>query len=404
MSIRNLDAVFHPKSVALIGASNRPGSVGFVVARNLLAGGFEGPIMPVNPAHPSVAGMLAYPDVASLPMTPDLAVICTPPQTVPGLIADLGKRGTKGAVVITAGFNELGTDEGTALEQAMLDAAKPHIDAHRGAELPGRPVHGGRPQRLLRAGGGEEGRRRLRRAVRRDADDDPGLGERARHRLFASGLAGRHDRCRFRRHARLSRHRSEHPFHPALYRDHHPCAQIHVGGARGGAAETRDRHQGRPPRRCGQGGELAHRRHGRRRCGLRRRLPARRHSAGEGSGRSVRRGRDAGDAGEAGRRPAHHRHQWRRARRAGDRRAARPRRRHGAAVRQPPWQSSTRCLPATWSHGNPVDIIGDATPKRYADACAALLETPATDSILVLNCPVAVASSIDAAKAVARRG
>ena len=118
MSIRNLDAVFHPKSVALIGASNRPGSVGFVVARNLLSGGFDGPIMPVNPSHPSVAGMLAYPDVASLPMTPDLAVICTPPKTVPGIVAELGKRGTKGAVVITAGFNELGTAEGKALEQA----------------------------------------------------------------------------------------------------------------------------------------------------------------------------------------------------------------------------------------------------------------------------------------------
>ncbi|MDE2075329.1 MAG: CoA-binding protein, partial [Alphaproteobacteria bacterium] len=82
MSIRNLDAVFHPKSVALIGASPRPDSVGFVVAKNLLAGGFEGPIMPVSPHHEAISGMLAYPDVASLPMTPDLAVICTPPQSV----------------------------------------------------------------------------------------------------------------------------------------------------------------------------------------------------------------------------------------------------------------------------------------------------------------------------------
>lgn len=127
MSIRNLDAIFRPKSIALIGASTSPKSVGFVTARNLLDGGFGGPIMPVNPKYSSVAGMLAYPDVASLPIVPDLAVICTPPATVPGLIAALGARGTKGAVVITAGFKELGSAEGRALEQAVLDAARPHL-------------------------------------------------------------------------------------------------------------------------------------------------------------------------------------------------------------------------------------------------------------------------------------
>src|SRR6185295_9408550 len=104
MSIRNLDAIFHPRSVALIGASNRAGSVGRVTADNLLAGGLGGPIMPVNPKHTSVAGVLCYPDIASMPLVPDLAVICTPPQTVPSLVAQLAERGTKGAVVITAGF------------------------------------------------------------------------------------------------------------------------------------------------------------------------------------------------------------------------------------------------------------------------------------------------------------
>ncbi len=127
MSIRNLDAIFRPRSIALIGASTSPKSVGFVTARNLLDAGFAGPVMPVNPKYTSVAGMLAYPDVASLPIVPDLAVICTPPTTVPGLIAELGARGTKGAVVITAGFKELGSAEGRALEQAVLDAARPHL-------------------------------------------------------------------------------------------------------------------------------------------------------------------------------------------------------------------------------------------------------------------------------------
>ena len=127
MSIRNLDAIFKPKAVALIGASPRPHAVGFVTAENLLAGGFEGPIMPVNPKHRAVGGVLTYPDVKSLPVTPDLAVICTPPATVPGLIAELGARGTRGAVVITAGFRELGSAEGKALEKAMLEAAQPHL-------------------------------------------------------------------------------------------------------------------------------------------------------------------------------------------------------------------------------------------------------------------------------------
>jgi acetyltransferase len=127
MSIRNLDAIFRPKAVALIGASNRPQSVGAVVAANLLAGGFSGPIMPVNPKHKAVGGVLAYPNVQSLPVAPDLAIICTPPQTVPGLVAELGKRGVKGAIVITAGFKELGSAEGRRLEQAVLDAARPHL-------------------------------------------------------------------------------------------------------------------------------------------------------------------------------------------------------------------------------------------------------------------------------------
>lgn len=127
MSIRNLGHVFAPRSVALIGASNTPRSVGAVLARNLLRGGFKGPIMPVNPRADSVEGVLAYRDVAALPATPDLAIIATPPATIPGLIAELGARGTKGAVVISAGFKELGSAEGKALEQAILDAAKPHL-------------------------------------------------------------------------------------------------------------------------------------------------------------------------------------------------------------------------------------------------------------------------------------
>ncbi|MBS0274714.1 MAG: bifunctional acetate--CoA ligase family protein/GNAT family N-acetyltransferase [Proteobacteria bacterium] len=127
MTIRNLDAIFRPGSVALIGASSRPHSVGAVIAGNLRESGFDGPILPVNPKHRSVAGILCYPDITSLPITPDLALICTPAESVPGLIAGLGARGTRAAIVITAGFHEGGNEAGAKLQAAMLAAARPHL-------------------------------------------------------------------------------------------------------------------------------------------------------------------------------------------------------------------------------------------------------------------------------------
>lgn len=127
MSIRNLEALLRPRSVAVIGASTRPGSVGSVVLRNLLAAGFEGPVMPVNPKHEAVGGVLAYQDVAKLPVVPDLAVICTPPAGVPDTIARLGARGTRAAAVLTAGLHLQSEAGGRRLDQAMLDAARPHL-------------------------------------------------------------------------------------------------------------------------------------------------------------------------------------------------------------------------------------------------------------------------------------
>lgn len=126
MSVRNLDKLFAPKSVAAIGASNRPHSVGSVVMRNLLDGGFDGPVMPVNPRQTAVHGVLCYPDVNSLPLTPDMALICTPPRTVPGLIRDLAERGTRAAVVLTAGLHEIQNEDGLSLQDEMLAIAKPH--------------------------------------------------------------------------------------------------------------------------------------------------------------------------------------------------------------------------------------------------------------------------------------
>ena len=104
MTIRNLDSMFKPSSVALIGASDRPDSVGKVVLRNLRSGGFVGPIGLVNPKHRMIDGLPCYKDVDGLPNVPDLAVIGTPASAVPEIIAQLARRGTKAAVVISAGF------------------------------------------------------------------------------------------------------------------------------------------------------------------------------------------------------------------------------------------------------------------------------------------------------------
>ena len=127
MSLRNLEFLFRPQSIAVIGASDRAGSVGATVMRNVLAGGFAGPIYAVNPGHMRVAGRLAYPDVAHLPQTPDLAVIATPPATIPALIDALGKRGTRAAVVITGGLARARDANGTPLLQAMCEAARPYL-------------------------------------------------------------------------------------------------------------------------------------------------------------------------------------------------------------------------------------------------------------------------------------
>ena len=104
MTIRNLEHVLAPRSVAVIGASTERGSVGNVLTENMLAGGFTGEVYLVNPHHASIGGRRCYPDVASLPEAPELAVIATRPDTVPALIGELGKKGTRAVVVVTAGF------------------------------------------------------------------------------------------------------------------------------------------------------------------------------------------------------------------------------------------------------------------------------------------------------------
>ncbi|HJV85089.1 MAG TPA: bifunctional acetate--CoA ligase family protein/GNAT family N-acetyltransferase [Noviherbaspirillum sp.] len=127
MTVRNLKSLFEPRSIAVIGASSRPHSVGATVLHNLVVGGFEGPIMPVNPKYDTLSGMKVYRSVKDLPAVPDVAVICTPPETVPGIISDLGELGTRAAIVLTAGLGAAKDLHGRSMKELMLNAAKPHL-------------------------------------------------------------------------------------------------------------------------------------------------------------------------------------------------------------------------------------------------------------------------------------
>ncbi|EPR42150.1 CoA-binding domain protein [Desulfovibrio sp. X2] len=105
MSLSNLDALFKPSSIAVIGASNEPGSAGFLAMRNLISGGFKGPVMPVTRTATAVSGVLTYGSVEELPVTPDLALICAPAAQAPGLLRRLGDKGTRGAVLLGPGLS-----------------------------------------------------------------------------------------------------------------------------------------------------------------------------------------------------------------------------------------------------------------------------------------------------------
>lgn len=120
MTIRNLDALLAPRSVALIGASPRSGSVGNTIARNLIAGGFKGPIYLINPKYTAIDGHACHATIGALPDAPDVAVIATPPATVPGIVGELAARGTRAAIVITAGLSE-------AQKRATLEAGRDKI-------------------------------------------------------------------------------------------------------------------------------------------------------------------------------------------------------------------------------------------------------------------------------------
>ena len=102
MSQRGLEALLRPESIAVVGASNKPGRAGYLMMRNLLDSGFNGPVLPVTPAYRAVCGVLTWRDVISLPMSPDLAILCTHADRNLALLEQLGERGCKTVIVLSS--------------------------------------------------------------------------------------------------------------------------------------------------------------------------------------------------------------------------------------------------------------------------------------------------------------
>ncbi len=107
MSIREIEALLKPKSIAVIGASPRPKSIGSVVMQNLLKGGFQGVILPVNPHYNSVHGLLTYPSLDKLPIKADLAILCTPVDTIPNYMKEIGEAGIKVALIMSKNLDKV---------------------------------------------------------------------------------------------------------------------------------------------------------------------------------------------------------------------------------------------------------------------------------------------------------
>lgn len=399
MSIRNFDALFEPAAIALIGASNAPKSVGRVLADNLLGAGFAGPVMTVNPHETAIRSTLNYRSIGELPATPDLAIVATPAATVPAIIGDLGRRGCRAAVVISAGFGAQG--DGGDLRQAMLDAAKPHlmrivgpnclgfISTPRGinasfAHLTPRPGH-----IALVSQSGAIVAAMLDWADQRDvgfshilslgdmSDVDFGdaldylCSDRTTRSILLYVENVTHAR-KFMSAARIAARTKPVLVVKAGRSAAGAKAALSHTGALAGADAVYD---------------AAFQRAGLLRVAELEELFAAAAILATGmrvSGDRMTILTNGGGAGVM----------------AVDALAARDGR--IAELGAGTLHRLDKALPGSWSHANPVDILGDATGERYAAALEVLLEEPDSDAILVINCPTAVTDGQDAASAVAQ--
>ena len=127
MSIQSLGKLLNPRRIAVVGASDQPGKVGYTLLQNMIGRSYEGVVYPVNPAREAVQGIAAWKRLSDLPHAPDLAVICTPAAGVPDLIDECGRMGVPGAMIISAGFREVGP-AGKALEDQIRQVSARYRD------------------------------------------------------------------------------------------------------------------------------------------------------------------------------------------------------------------------------------------------------------------------------------
>lgn len=399
MSIRNLSYLFKPRSIALVGASREQGSFGAVIARNLFHGGFTGPIMPVNPRYRAIEGVLTYPDAESLPEVPDLVVIATPPPTVPDLIDRFADRGARAAVVISSGFGEGGDAAGERLRASMLAAAGRHGMRIIGPNSIGVMVPGGGLNAGLAHVAPTPGQLAFvtqSAAIATSVLDwasarsigfshvvslgdmsDVDFGDMLDYLAREADVRGILLYMEAVKHARkfMSAGRSAARLKPVVVikAGRHPASAGAVASHAGALAGTDAVY------------DAAFRRAG------------------------MLRVSDIGDLFGAvetlnmGRRPS------------GDRLAILTngggigllaadawlaRKGRLAELRLETKQQLKAFLPSGWSHGNPIDILGDATGEKYARALDVVLHDEGADAVLVLKCPSAIGGGEDAARAV----
>jgi acetyltransferase len=396
MTVRNLEFLFSPSSIALIGASPEPGSVGRILTANLTnspqASGFDGKVWLVNPRHTTIDGQECFSSATALPRAPDLAIIATPPAAVPSVIADLAAVGTKAAVVITAGLD-------ADMRGRMFEAARPACLRILGPNcvgllLPRLGVNASFAHRMPPKGDlaflSQSGA--LVTAVI-DWAYGRGIGF---SNVLSMGemadvdfgdtldfLAGDPNTRAILLYIEQVTHAAK--FMSAARRAARVKPVIvlksgrHEAGARAahshtGALSGTDSVYDAAFRRAGlvRVGDLD---------GL--------FKAAEMLSNTPRLDGERlailTNGGGAGVLAADHLEDY-----------------NGnlASISPDTMQRLNAVLPRTWSKGNPVDIIGDAKPARYQAAMAALLEDPASDAVLVINCPTALASSEEAASAI----
>lgn len=395
MTVRNLEHAVRPKSVAIVGASVREGSVGRIVLENVVKGGFEGSVWPVNPKYDEIDGLKCYRNAAALPAAPDLAVIVTPPDTVPGVIGEFGEKGTRAAVVITAGLTRV-----NGLRQAMLDAAKPHLfriigPNTLGLMIPPLKLNAGFAHMAAQPGGiallsqsGAIATSLVDWAAENNlgfshivslgdmADVDVGdyldmLAGDARTKTILLYLESVPNPRKFMSAARAAaRVKPVIAIKSGRHEQAAKAAATHTG-ALSGADKVVEAALARAGILRVHGlGELFDAAETTARF-----APLARSRVGvvtNGGGAGVLAVDQLMDCeGEL------------------------------AELSDTTIGILNTALPATWSHANPVDIIGDAPPERYRAAIEAVAADPETDALMVLNCPTGLASPIDAAKAVA---